>query len=181
MKRLIIFIVIIVIIYYFYSKEQTININYKNSIKPSLSNEFKKDEYNDLSSFMYKIKTYYYYNPQTYEEIIKHLEIFIMLYKSVMLENEIAGQYYDLMNDRKQLILNNLRSYFVSLPVYKDQFNCNNALDDLEKILNKYLDEVELINKKNNYKLIHRDSKFIDKKNLAYNRYDDNLASFNFY
>ena len=181
MKRLIITIVIIIIIYYFYNKDINIKTTYKQLIKPPISSEFKKNDYNDLTKFIYKIQTYYYYNPQTFEEIIKHLEIFIILYKSVKLDNTIAGQYYDLMNDRRELILNNLMSYFINLPVYKDQFNCNQSLDDLERILNKYLDEVNLINKQNNYKEIHRDSKFIDRKNLAHNRFNDNLASFSYY
>ena len=85
------------------------------------------------------------------------------------------------MNDRKELILNNLRSYFINLPTYKDQFNCNDVLDDLEIVLNKYLYEIEVINKKNNYKEIHRDSKYIDRKNLAHNRFNSNFASFSYY
>jgi hypothetical protein len=181
MKRLIITLVIISIIYYFYNKDVSIKNSYKNLIKPKISSEFKKDENNELTNIIYKIQTYYYYNPQTFEEIIKHLETFIILYKSVKLDNNIAGQYYDLMDDKRELILNNLRSFFINLPVYKDQFNCNQALDDLEKILNKYLDEVNLINKQNNYKEIHRDSKFIDRKNLAHNRFTDNIASFSYY
>jgi len=181
MKRLIIIIIVIVIIYYFYNKDINIKQSYKSLIKPSISNEFKKNEYNDLTKFIYKIQTYYYYNPQTFEKIVKDLEVFIILYKSVNLDNEIASQYYDLMNDKRELILNNLRSFFINLPVYKDQFNCNEALTDLENILNKYLDLVNLINNKNNYKEIHRDSKFIDRKNLAYNRFNDNLYSFAFY
>ena len=181
MKRLVITIVIILIIYYFYNQEQTNNNKYKSMIKPKLSHEIKKDNYNDITNFIYKIQTYYYYNPQTFEEIIKHLEIFVMLYKSVKLQPDIAGQYYDLMNDQKQLILNNLRSYFVSFPVYKDQFNCNDALDDLEIILDKYIDEVININNENNYKELTRDSKYINKKDLSHNRFLDNYASFSYY
>jgi len=181
MKRLVITIVIILIIYYFYNKEQTNKNRYKSMIKPKLSHEIKKDQYNDITNFIYRIQTYYYYNPQTFEEIIKHLETFIILYKSVHLQPDIAGQYYDLMNDRKHMILNNLRSYFISLPVYKDQFNCNDALDDLEIILDKYLDEIIEINNKNNYKEITRDTKYINKKDLSHNRFLDNYASFSYY
>lgn len=181
MKRLIVTIVILLFIYYFYNKEETIKTKYKNRILPQLSNEIKKDEYNDITQFIYKIQTYYYYNPQTFEEIVKDLEIFVMLLKSVRLDNILAGEYYDLMNDKRELILNNLRSYFINLPTYKDQFNCNVALDDLLQILNKYLDEIDFINKKNNYKEIHRDTKFIDRKNLAYNRFNDDFSSFSYY
>ena len=79
MKRLVITIVVILIIYYFYNQEQTNKNRYKSMIKPQLSHEIKKDEYNDITNFIYRIQSYYYYNPQTFEEIIKHLEIFIML------------------------------------------------------------------------------------------------------
>ena len=51
----------------------------------------------------------------------------------------------------------------------------------LEKILDKYLDEVITVNDRNNYKEITRDSKFINKKDLSYNRFLDNYASFSYY
>jgi len=179
MKRLVITIVLLLIIYYFYYKENQVDVNYKKLLKPKISNEMSKKEYNDITEILFKIQLFYYHNPETFTEIIKNLDIFVILIKSVRLDNSLAGIYYDLLLDRKSLILNSLRSFIINIP---GQFNYKDAINDLEKVLNKYLDEVYLLNKKNIYEQgIDRDTKIIDRYNLAHNRFTDNIASFGFY
>lgn len=179
MNRLISLLVILSIIYYFYYKERKVITEYKNLLKPKISRELEKDKYNDITKFLFKIQMFYYYNPEAYIEMSKHIDDFVLLYKSVEIDNRLSGKFYDLMTDKKSLILNNLRSIQIKLPL---EYNAKDSLIDLEEILNKYLDIVYYYNQKDIYENgINFKKKIINKKEMAYNRYQDDIAQFAYY
>lgn len=179
MNRLVSLIVILSIIYYFYYNERKVIKDYKNLLKPKISTELEKDKYNDITNFLFKIQMYYYYNPEAYIEMTKHMDEFVILYKSVEIENNLSGKFYDLMSDKKNLILNNLRSIQIKLPV---EYNIKDALEDLDEILNKYLDRIYYYNQKDIYENgLNFNKKIINKKEMAFNKYSDDIAQFAYY
>ena len=83
------------------------------------------------------------------------------------------------MNDKKSLILNNLRSFELKLP---KQYNLTDALDDLEIIIDEYLNKVYYLYQNYIQKTDYSyNTKLIDRKNLAHNRFDENVGSFSYY
>jgi len=169
----------LIIYYYFFYKEQKLGKDYKKIIYPPISNELKKEENNKLSSILFKIQLFYPYNPQAYEEMISQIEDFIILAKGAKVNEKYAGVFYDLMIDRRSLILNNLRSIGIKLPI---EYLPYDSLNDMESILNEYLDEVYELNSEYNYEQgLNRYSKIQDPKNLAYNRFTEDIGSFALY
>lgn len=169
----------IIIFYYFFYKEQKLENKYKNVIYPKISNELNKKEHIKLTEFLFKIQLFYDYNPPAFEEMKQHIEDFIILYKGVNVNYKYSGVFYDLMIDKKSLILNNLRSIGIKLPI---EYTPYASLDDLELILNLYLDEVyELNNAYVHDTGINRYTKMLNPKNLAFNRFTEDHGSFALY
>jgi hypothetical protein len=109
----------------------------------------------------------------------QQIEDFIILYKGTNVNYKYAGVFYDLMIDKKALILNNLRSIGIKLPI---EYTPYESLDDLELILNEYLDKVYELNKEYIYDTgINRYSKMPEPNNLAYNRFTESFGSFDIY
>lgn len=184
-------LVLFILLLYFYhinyvsNTNSNNNISYKDVLKPKINDknnhfrELNKEEHNKITKFLLKIQLYYYYNEEAYEEMIEELENFVTLYKSVTIDSSYGGKFYDIMNDKKSLILNNLRSISIKIPMI---YNINDALNDLEIILDEYLDKVYLIYQnyiqKNGYTY---NTKLINKKEMAYNKYVENVGSFSYY
>lgn len=174
-----IIIIGLIMYYYFFYKEQKLEKEYKNILYPKISNELNKSEHSKITKFLFKIQLFYDYNPQAFEEMKENIENFIILYKGVKVNYKYAGVFYDLMVDKKSLILNNLRSIGIKLPI---EYLPYNSLDDLELILNVYLDEVYELNKEYVYDNgINRYTKILDSKNLAVNRFTEDIGSFALY
>ena len=180
MRQLLGIIIIgLIIYYYFFYKEKKLNNDYKNVIYPKISKELDKPQHKKLTELLFKIQLFYDYNPQAFEEMKEEIEDFIILYKGAKVNYKYSGVFYDLMIDRKSLILNNLRSIGIKLPI---EYLGYKSLDDLEVILNEYLDEVYELNKEFTYDQgINRYTKMLDPKNLAMNRFNDDIGSFALY
>jgi hypothetical protein len=168
-----------------YKLNNSINTSYKDVLTPKINNtdndfrELKKEEHNKLTKFLLKIQLFYYYNEEAYEEIVEELENFVTLYRSVCIDNSYGARFYDIMNDKKSLILNNLRSINIKLP---KEYNLTDALNDLEILLDEYLDKVYYLYQnyiqKNGYTY---NTKLINRKEMAYNKYSENVGSFSYY
>jgi hypothetical protein len=182
---LVLFILLLYFYHINYVDNKRNNISYKDVLKPKINNtdndfrELNKEEHNELTKFLLKIQLYYYYNEEAYEEMVEELENFVILYRSVCIDNSYGGRFYDIMNDKKSLILNNLRS--INIKISKE-YNLQDALNDLEILLDKYLDKVYYLYQnyiqKNGYAY---DTKLINRKEMAYNRYSENIGSFSLY
>ena len=186
-------LVLFILLLYFYhinyiSKNISSNkntVSYKDVLKPKINDtdndfrELNKEEHNELTKFLLKIQLYNYYNQEAYEEMVEELENFLILYRSVCIDNSYGGRFYDIMNDKKSLILNNLRS--INIKILKE-YNLNDALNDLEFMLDEYLDKVYYLYQnsiqKNGYTY---DTKLINRKEMAYNKYSENIGSFSYY
>jgi hypothetical protein len=174
-----IIIVGIIIYYYFFYKEQKLKKSYKEVIYPKISNELNKEEHKKLTEFLFKIQLFYDYNPPAFEEMKLNIEDFVILYKGAKVNYKYSGVFYDLMIDKKSLILNDLRSIGIKLPI---EYTPYQSLDDLELILNVYLDEVYELNKEYIFDNgINRYTKMQNPKNLAYNRFTEDYGSFALY
>ena len=174
-------LIIFILLLYMYNQQQIEiknnkhEITYKDILKPSLKNvyennkeftEISKDSNNLISLFLLKIQMYYYYNPQAYEEMQEELENFLVLYRSIQISPSYGGKYYTLMKDKKRLILNNLRSIGLKLP---HEYNLEDSLNELENILDSYLD-------KSYYTTVD-----INSKDMSYNQFDEDIGSFSYY
>jgi len=174
-----IIIIGIIIYYYFFYKEIKLQKSYKDVIYPKISKELDKDKHKNLTEFLFKIQLFYDYNPPAFEEMKQQIEDFIIIYKGANVNYKYCGVFYDLMIDKKALILNNLRSIGIKLPI---EYTPYESLDDLELILNKYLDEVYELNKEYIYDTgINRYTKMPEPNNLAYNRFTEDYGSFALY
>ena len=160
-------------------------VSYKDVLIPNINNgknefmEIQKPENNIITKFLLKIQLYYFYNEEAYEEMVEELENFLVIFRSVNIDNSYGGVFYDLMIDKKRLILNNLRSIGIKLP---NEYNIESALNDLENILNEYIDKVYFLYQNH----IHKNgfdytTKNIDRNNLAYNRFETEAGSFSYY
>ncbi len=184
-------LILFILLLYYYHINYVSNNNfsnpksYKDVLKPNIINtdndfrELNKEEHNKLTKFLLKIQLFYYYNEEAYEEMIEELENFVTLYRSVCIDNSYGGKFYDIMNDKKSLILNNLRSISIKIP---KEYNINDALNDLEILLDEYLDKVYYMYQnyiqKNGYTY---NTKLINRKEMAYNKYSENIGSFSYY
>lgn len=180
MRQLLGIIIIgIIIYYYFFYKEQQMINEYKDTIYPKISNELNKNEHKKLTEFLFKIQLFYDYNPEAFEEMKRDIENFIVLYKGATVNYKYSGVFYDLMIDKKSSILNNLRSIGIKMPI---EYLPYNSLDDLELILNAYLDDVYELNNEYIYDNgFNRYTKILDPSNLAYNRFTKDFGEYGIY
>jgi hypothetical protein len=166
------------------SSSQNILSAKKQLLRPELSNS---SQYDNVVDFFFSIQDFYIYNPQTYEELVSCVDIFFDNYEIAHLDNSHAGQIYNDMIDYKRNALNALHSLINNIPSNTNITNkLNNALENLEIILDHYLSQIEEIHKKylcnNKY---NYNTKIINKGEIAKNTYDmidkQNINNYAFY
>ncbi len=181
--KLLLLIIIIYGIYYLnhryeqYLKKIKIDI-----IKSNKINRIYDDK--RIVDILYSIQSYYRYNQEAFEELIKNLELFLELYELIKIDNDKSNDLYFNMIDRKKNIINILISFRIRLP---DEYNINDVINDMNEILDDYINKVNKIHEnhiKNNginyttklYKLNDYDAYNIDvnpvmpKEKLLFNR-----------
>lgn len=128
-------------------KEELINLNDYTFPKSKYIHDYNNKEFID---FMYLNQEYYYYNKQCWIEMIKCIDRFLEIYEEVKIDHSRAGVLYNSMKDIRDESINSLVSIKINCPdnrIVLDKIN--NSIITLEKLMNKYLYNVYLIN--NNY------------------------------
>lgn len=140
------FIAYIIILYLSEKRELGLETEHKQhetkieTIKP---NGKRFDNYNDFTDFFFSIQDIYVYNPLAYEEMIDSVSDFLDLYEDMKRAPSLSNTTYSIAEKKKSYALNSLGSIIIQsinskLMILKIQ----KALDVLETILNKYMQEM---------------------------------------
>ena len=140
-----IFSVCLIFLIFYKNKVNAVN-DTKRSILYPKSKHIKEEP--ELYNFFFSIQEFYDYNPSNYTKIIINIDKILSIYKDIKIDNKYAGQYYDAIKDLKYDTLSLFQGFIHKLP---DDNNViekyNSAKFELEKILDKYTDEVFKINR----------------------------------
>jgi hypothetical protein len=142
--------------------------------------------YNDIVNCLFSIQDLYVYNPQAYEDMIQYIDDFFVYYEEVLNNNSLAGVHYEVLNDRRRLILNSLQSIIYNLPVNVQYTKkLNDSVTIINQLLQKYLYNIKKINDNNIYKngyTTHTKIIHVNDDVVPYNTFvTDNTASFDIY
>jgi hypothetical protein len=107
--------------------------------------------YPNIVDFIFYLSTLKNYNPNIFQDIINLFNRFIELYDSINIDKSLASTLFKNMTNIKVKIINNIESFLFTTNniVFTKQINKFKIRG--EKLLNKYLDKILLINKKYNY------------------------------
>lgn len=106
-------------------------------------------KYTDITDFIFAIQDMYPYNVQSYEDLIDSLDAFFTLYEETVLFPEEAGRNHQMAHTMQEQALFNLHGLIFELPDKKEYVEkLNNSIVELERILEKYLEEIRIMNKK---------------------------------
>lgn len=152
--------IIIVNYSYTYNTENILNDKKKEEIKiESINTEYNEIKmYPEFVDFLFYLKPYESYNESLYLKITQLLNQFLILYENCILKNELINDYYITLLNLKIQILNRIEN--LSLMGAE---NLEEIKDNLQIILNKKLEELQLIHDKYIY----------------YNGYDINTRNIN--
>lgn len=150
------FLISSIIIYYLMTKENNNKNNTedilnekKKYIIPPLKTTLAHDE---ITNFLFSIQDFYNFNPQAYSEMITNLEKFFEVYKNTHNDKEKAYMNYSILIDCKNNTCIALESIIFAIPVNKDyEIKLSKSTKVLNNMLIKYLHEIYIINKENNY------------------------------
>jgi hypothetical protein len=170
-----------ILIYYFYTDrnknyvdaEQKLNTKYE-----TFSNDTNTiiKEYPDIVDYIFYLSTFKKYNPDTFDDIVKLFDNFIFLYNSINIDKSLADSLFKIMNNIKFNIINKIETFNFTTNniVLSRQISKNKK--SVEELLNRYLDIVLLIHKKNiYYNGYNNKSKIITTNNIIeYNFFDTN-------
>lgn len=125
-----------------------------------IKNTFPKSKYiNDydnktIKNFLFLNQEFYYYNPQSWIEMVKYIDRFLEIYNDITIDISRAGVMYNSMKDMRDKSIECLVSIKINCPDNRKVLEkINKSIDELEKIMNKYLYDVYVkneINIKNN-------------------------------
>lgn len=152
--------IIIVNYSYTYNTENILNDKKKEEIKiENINTEYNEIKmYPEFVDFLFYLKPYESYNESLYLKITQLLNQFLILYENCILKNELINDYYITLLNLKIQILNRIEN--LSLMGAE---NLEEIKDNLQIILNKKLEELQLIHDKYIY----------------YNGYDINTRNIN--
>jgi hypothetical protein len=148
----------------------------------SLLPQPKKIHDNNIKSFLFSIQDFYQYNPQVYEDFTQELDNFFMIYDQVINDQQLSGINYNLLEDKRRLLLSTLESMIYNIPsnlIYEKKLQ--KAVSVLDSILQKYIDIIKQLFKKNISQNGYTNSTQLPNTGPpAYNAYDDNIFLMNF-
>lgn len=110
-------------------------------------------DYNNISfkRFMFYNQEFYYYNKRCWIEIIKSIDKFLEIYNDILIDKSLSGLYYQSMKDERNKALENLRAIKINCPDDKNVYNkIDKSIIELDKLMNRYLYDVYLKNKRYN-------------------------------
>lgn len=173
-KAFIVFI-IIYILHTLYNNKLNDNINHKkHQIYPKTKN-LEKDE--DLVDLTFSIQEFYDYNPQLFIEYLKAVDTFLDIYEYINYDLSTAGIKYNSLEQQKFIAVNSIKNIIINCPDNKFIYQkINDASEQLNIILNRYLEDVKEKNK--NYIIkngFNNQTKLINKLNDPFNTSYDNI------
>lgn len=159
------------LLFVYFVNEKT-NFEQKSEIKnyeKKLNSIFPKpreiSKYPEIIEFIYSIREFYDYNWYAFTKMVKNIESFIQLYQDINNGLRHCKHNYELANSKKNNALNNLHSIIITLEVSNNRVlskKMKNALDYLQKLLNKYIQEIIIICKEQNEKKLTNESGIIN-------------------
>jgi hypothetical protein len=133
--------------------EKKLDTKFETFKKTNISETTNKNlrNYPDIIDFIFYLSTFKNYNPNIFQDIINLFNRFIELYDSVIIDKSLASTLFKNMTSIKVKIINNIESFLFTTnnKVFTRQISKSRIRG--EKLLNKYLDRILLINKKYNY------------------------------
>jgi hypothetical protein len=138
------------------------------------------EKYQDIVGFIFSINDLYVYNPPAFEEMVKSIESFFMVYEESIKIPELAHQNYKVADLKLNNAVNSLHSIILSSDADSDlDIKINTAYKTLYQLLNVYLDEIELVIKKDiKYNGYKNSTLVIDNKFKPYNYSEANKYIF---
>lgn len=140
--KLLILIFILYIINYYIQKNINENIEKKTTYIEEHTDRIKN--YKDVLDILF-LPEVKYYNPQAYNDCVEYIDAFLETYEIIQIDPSKASYLYDNMVDDKKYILNSLMSVSIKIP---DEYNLIEVINDMNNVLDKYLDDVYEIYKK---------------------------------
>jgi len=166
---------LIYILHTLYNNKLNDNKNYKkHQIYPKTKN-LNKDE--DLVDLTFSIQEFYDYNPQLFIEYLKAVDTFLDIYEYINYDLSLAGIKYNSLEQQKFIAVNSLKNIIINSPDNKYVYiKINQAAEQLNIILNRYLEDIK---EKNKQYIINNGftnkTKLINKLNDPYNTSYDNF------
>ncbi len=103
----------------------------------------KIKEYNEIVDFLFSINEFYKINQETFEDLIDNLNNFLLIYEDIKIDNKNYTEKYIISENIKNNIMNILHSFIYSIGNHYELVNkLNHSCNILNKILNKYLEEL---------------------------------------
>lgn len=136
------------------------------------------NDHEEIIDYLFSIQDFYAYNPMSYSSCVSEINNFFALYDETEDDNSLAGKNFEEMKIHKRNAMNSLNeiSYKLEPNVEYDK-KLQNAITNLEQILNYHLMHIYKIHQEYTYKHgTTTKTKFIEKNELLpYNTYDDKL------
>jgi len=143
------------IIMYMFEKDQKEAGNIKEQDDFKLDNIKPKFNHNDkveIIDYLYSIQNFYVYNPPVYEKIVDDLNSFFIIHDNLLKDNSLVNVQYSIAETKKDNILNNIHSLILTIPNSEALINkYNESMKQIEKLLNKYLNEMIYLYDKHTY------------------------------
>jgi hypothetical protein len=157
-----------------------INVN-PNEYLYDLKTDVNLYSYADIFEFIINTQSFYLDNEQSYEQFIYELKRFMKIYEIVLIDPSYSNDYLTVMKDKKISILNHFNSIKIKSILNENKINI--AMDDLEKIIDKYYNKILIKNKEyiNETGYTYK-TKIIDNSNIdGYNSYNKYNSTFEIY
>lgn len=107
------------------------------------------DTYNDISLFLYSIQHLYIIDTKNFEEIVRSLDYFIMIYESLIEDkNDINGYKFLLLLNTRNKIITELNLFTFS-ERFENMSQVGVYVNNVNKILSKYINEIKSYYDKN--------------------------------
>jgi hypothetical protein len=176
---------IIFIINNFYNQQFIDNTNKNiqkfNNIFPNHSDKLKFSlfqKYTDFNDFLFYLLDIKHFNSFVFDNIISDLNKFLILYEQCFIDLNLINSNFNKMIDIRQNTLKNIESIFISNS-NSDFSKFNSNILRILSILNKYIDNIVLLQNKNiYYNGYNIYTKIID--NYPVTEFNRNFNNFNF-
>jgi hypothetical protein len=177
---LIAFCIIIFMIYKYelYNKVKIKHIS-EEAFSSDITKTMKEDAHTDIREFCIRTNNLERYNSQTWEEFMDLINEFLSIYEFNLISPSVSTKTYSLLVDRRELIMNVFMSFQILIP---NEYKFRDAITDLEKILNNYLQTILDLNEEYVNKVGYNTNTLLLKSNdLACNRFTETVGSFSQY